>query len=139
MPDEADEPPRSRSAAESSRSIRHASIAALAYGALRALSAFIGGMQQPALALWFFVDFAIAGIALGLLAYFISRRSRIAVALAIAYVAGTQLYVWFGIRSAAGTIVSAIVIGFLLRGAARIFEFHRQRPEGRAAAEPEAS
>jgi hypothetical protein len=66
MPDENDEPPRSRSAVESHKTIRHASIAALAYGALRALSAFIGGMQQPAAALWFFIDFAIAGIVLGL-------------------------------------------------------------------------
>ena len=139
MPDEDDEPPRSRSAAESDRSIRHASIAALAYGAVRALSAFIGGFQQPALALWFFIDFAIAGIALGLLALFISRKSRIAVVLAIAYVAGTQLYVWFGIGSPAGTIISAIVIGFLLRGARRIFKFHRERRDGVAAVEPEAS
>ena len=139
MPDDGDERPRSRSAAEPDRSIRHASIATLAYGALRALSAFIGGFQQPAVALWFFMDFAIAGIVLGLLALFISRRSRIAVVLAIVYVTGTQLYVWFGIRSAAGTIVSAIVIGFLLRGARRIFEFHRHRRDGGAAAEPEPS
>ena len=139
MPDEDDEPPRSGSAAESNRIIRHASIAALAYGALRALSAFIGGMQQPAAALWFFIDFAVAGIALGLLALFISRRSRIAVVLAILYVAGTQLYVWFGIGSPAGTIVSAIVIGFLLRGAGPIFEFHRQRRDRVALTEPEAS
>ena len=137
MADGNDGPPRSRSAAAPDNSIRHASIAALAYGALRALSAFIGGMQQPAFALWFFIDFAVAGIILGLLAYFISRRSRVAVLLAIAYVAGTQLYVWFGIRSAAGTIISALVIGFLLRGARRIFEFHRQRRE--LLAEPEPS
>ena len=139
MLDENDEPARSRSAVESHRTIRHASIAALAYGALRALSAFIGGMQQPPAALWFFIDFAVAGIVLGLLAYFISRRSRIAVVLAIFYVAGTQLYVWFGVGSPAGTIVSAIVIGFLLRGAGRIFEFHRQSRDVTAAAEPEAS
>ena len=137
MADENDEPWRSRSAGNPDTKIRHAAIAALAYGALRALSAFIGGMQQPAAALWFFIDFAVAGIVLGLLAYFIARRSRIAVVLAIAYVTGTQLYVWFGIRSPAGTIVSAIVIGFLLRGAGRIFEFHRQRRE--LLAEPEAS
>ncbi|CAA9251596.1 MAG: hypothetical protein AVDCRST_MAG42-2263 [uncultured Chthoniobacterales bacterium] len=139
MVHENDERPRSRSAAESDTGIRHAAIAALAYGALRALSAFIGGMQQPSAAVWFFIDFAVAGLVLGLLAYFISRRSRIAVVLAIAYVAGTQLYVWFGIRSAAGTIVSAIVIGFLFRGARRIFEYHRQRRDVTAATEPEPS
>ena len=121
MADENDEPARSPSAAESNTRIRQAAIAALAYGALRALSAFIGGMQQPAVALWFFIDFALAGIVLGLLAYFISRRSRVAVVLAITYVAGTQLYVWFGIRSAAGTIVSALAFGFRVRGARPIF------------------
>ena len=139
MADENDERPRSRSAGESDTRIRHAAVAALAYGALRALSAFIGGMQQPSVALWFFIDFAVAGIVLGLLAYFISRRSRIAVVLAIAYVAGTQLYVWFGVGSAAGTIVSAIVIGFLLRGAGRILDFHRRRRDATAVAEPEPS
>lgn len=139
MADENDERARSRSAAESDASIRHASIASLAYGALRALSAFIGGFQQPAAALWFFIDFAIAGIVLGTLALFISRRSRLAVVLAIVYVAATQLYVWFGIRSAAGTIVSAIAIGFLLRGARRIFQFHRHCRDSVAAAEPEPS
>ena len=139
MPDEGDEPPRSRSAAESDRIIRHASIAALAYGVLRVTIAFIGGMQQPAVALWFFIDFAVAGIVLGLLALFISRRSRIAVVLAILYVAGTQLYLWFEFGLAAGTIIPVIVIGFLLRGAGRIFEFHRRRRVGTAAAEPEAS
>jgi uncharacterized membrane protein YczE len=61
------------------------------------------------------------------------------VVLAIVYVAGTQLYVWFGIGSAAGTIVSAIVIGFLLRGARQIFDFHRQRRDVAASAEPEPS
>jgi hypothetical protein len=104
MPDENDEPPRSRSAVESHKTIRHASIAALAYGALRALSAFIGGMQQPAAALWFFIDFAIAGIVLGLLAYFISRRSRTAVVLAIVYGRRNAALVGFG-SIAAGTIV----------------------------------
>ena len=139
MPEANDEPPRSHSAAESNRRIRHAAIAALAYGAVRAVSAFIGGMQQPTAALWFFIDFATAGIVLGVLALFISRRSRIAVVLAILYIAATQLYIWFGIGSPAGTILSAIGISFLLRGARSIFEFHRERRNSVAAAEPEPS
>ena len=127
---EKDERPRSLSVYDySDKSIQHAWIAVLAYAGLRALSAIIGGLQQPAMAVWFVIDFAVVGLVLGLLAFGIYKKSRIAVVLGILYIAGTQLYVWFAMRSATGTVVAVIVTGFLLRGAKRIFEFHRERSE----------
>ncbi|MBA2269844.1 MAG: hypothetical protein H0W20_04495 [Chthoniobacterales bacterium] len=58
--------------------------------------------------------------------------------LAIIYVVVTQLYVWMALRLGTGTFVSIIVTGFLLRGAKRIFERHRERREGEGPAQPEA-
>ena len=140
MADEKDERPRSLSVYDySDKSISHAWIAVLAYAGLRALSAVIGGLQQPHLAAWFVIDFAVVGIVLGLLAIGIYKKSRIAVVLALLYVVVTQFYVWFVIRSATGTFVSIIVTGFLLRGAKRIFEFYRERRRGITAAQAEAS
>jgi hypothetical protein len=128
MADEDDEGPRSHSAYDySDKSIRHAWIAVLAYGGLRSLSAIVGGLQQPAMAVWFVIDFAVVALVLGLLAFGIYRKSRISVVAAIVYVVATQLYVWFAVGSPAGTIIAVIVTGFLLRGAKRIFEFHRER------------
>jgi hypothetical protein len=82
------------------------------------------------MAVWFMIDFAIIGILLGLLAFGIYKKSRIAAVLAIVLIAGTQLYVWVILRSFSGTIVSVIVTGFLLRGTRRIFQEHRERSEG---------
>jgi hypothetical protein len=131
--DGSDDRPRSLSPYDySAKSIRHAWIAVLAYAGLRSLSAIIGGLQQPAMAMWFVVDFAVVAIVLGLLAFGIYKKSRIAVVTAIIYIVATQLYVWFVIGSPAGTIVAVIVTGFLLRGARRIFDFHRERDEAAA-------
>ena len=139
MADENDERPRSLSVYDySDKSIQHAWIATLAYAGLRALSALIGALQQPAMTLWFIIDFAIVGVVLGLLAFFIYKKSRVAVVLAIIYIVGTQFYIWMAVRSTMGTFVSIIVTGFLLRGAKRIFEFHREQHEAIAAREPEA-
>lgn len=63
------------------------------------------------------------------LTFGIYKRSRVAVVLMLAYVIGSQLYVWFVLHSFAGTILSVIVTGFLLRGAVRIFQFHREKDE----------
>ena len=134
-----DDRPRSVSVYDySDKSIQHAWIAVLAYAGLRALSAIIGALQQPSMTVWFVIDFAVVGVVLGLLAFFIYRKSRVAVVLAIVYIVGTQLYIWLALRSGTGTIVSVIVTGFLLRGAKRIFEFHRERSEAIAEAKPEA-
>jgi hypothetical protein len=113
-------------AAPADNSIRAAWIALLAYLTLRLLTAIIGAVQQPALARWFASDFLFALTVLGVLAYAISRGSRVAAVLAIVYVVAMQLYTWFIIGSPAGTIVTIIVIAFLLRGAKRIFEQHRE-------------
>ena len=106
-------------------SIRRAWIAVLAYAGLRALSTIAGMMTQPAIAVWFVVDVLIAVI-LGALAFGIYKKSGVAVVLAIVFIAGTQLYVWIVLGSFSGTIVSVIVTGFLIRGAVRIFEAHRE-------------
>ena len=133
--DENDDRPRSLSVYDySDKSIPHAYIAVLAYAGLRALGAIIGALQQPAMAVWFVIDFAIIAIVLGLLAFGIYRKSRIAAVLAIIYIVGTQFYVWFALGSPSGTIVSVIVAGFLLRGTTRIFQYHREHREELAAA-----
>ena len=134
MADEHDERPRSRSVYDySDKSIQHAGLAVLAYAALRALSAVVGSVQQPAMAVWFGIDLVIVAMVLAVLAFGIHKKSRIAVVMAILYVVGTQLYVWFGLGSPAGTIVAVIVTGVLLRGAKRIFEFHRERRDAATA------
>jgi hypothetical protein len=53
----------------------------------------------------------------GVLAFFIFRRSRFAVVAMPVFVIILQLYTWFVAHSPAGTLVSIIVVGFLLRGA----------------------
>jgi hypothetical protein len=106
-------------------SIRHAWIAVLAYAGLRALGAIAGMVTQPTGALWFIIDFTLIALILGVLAFGIYKKSRVAVLLAILAIAGTQLYVWIVLGSFSGTIVSVIVTGFLLRGAVRIFQEHR--------------
>jgi hypothetical protein len=108
------------------RAIRHAWIALLAYAALRALAAMIGAVQQPEIVTWFVGDFVFTAIVLGLLALGIQRRSRAAAVGAIIYIVAMQLYTWFIIGTAAGTIISVIVIAFLLRGAKRISEIQAE-------------
>ena len=56
------------------------------------------------------------------LAFLIFRRSRFAVVAMLAFVIGLQLVIWFVARSPAGTLVSIVVAGFLLRGCRRIFQ-----------------
>jgi hypothetical protein len=107
------------------KSITHAWTAVLAYVGLRVFGTIIGALQQPAATVWLILDAASIAVILCLLAFGIYKKSRIAVALAILYIVGTQLYVWIVLRSFSGTIVSVIVTGFLLRGAKRIFEHHR--------------
>jgi FtsH-binding integral membrane protein len=65
---------------------------------------------------------AILAATSGVLAFFIFRRSRFAVMAMLVCVMVLQLYTWFVVRSPAGSLVSIIVIGFLLRGARRIFQ-----------------
>lgn len=128
-----DEPKPSLSVYDySDKSIQHAWIAVLAYLGLRVFGTVMGILQQPAATVPLVIDAVFACVVLGLLAFGIYRKSRIAVALALLWVVGTQLYIWIGLRSFSGTIVSIIVTGFLLRGAKRIFEHHRDLQESRA-------
>ncbi len=115
----------------SDKSIQHAWIAVLVYLGLRVFGAVIGAMQQPAMAVPFVIDVVLFAGVLGALAFGIYRKSRIAVVAAIVAIAGTQLYVWLGARSFSGTVVSIIVVGFLLRGANRIFQEHGERNDAR--------
>ena len=110
----------------SDKSIQHAWIAVLAYLGLRLFGTVMGVLQQPAATVPFVVDALINSVILGLLAFGIYRKSRVAIALAIIWIVGAQFYTWIAARSFSGTIVTVIVTGFLLRGAKRIFEHHRE-------------
>lgn len=63
----------------------------------------------------------------GVLAFFIFRRSRFAVVAMLVFVVVLQLYGWFVAHSPSGTILSIVVVGFLLRGARRVFQDHAER------------
>jgi sugar phosphate permease len=58
----------------------------------------------------------------GVLAFGIFRRSRGAIIAMLIFVIMLQLYTWFVARSVAGTLVTIIVVGFLLRGPRRMFQ-----------------
>ena len=62
----------------------------------------------------------------GILAFGIFRRSRIAITAMLIFVIVLQLYTWFIAHSAAGTLVTIIVVAFLLRGARRMFQDHAE-------------
>ncbi len=62
----------------------------------------------------------------GVLAFFIFRRSRVAVLVTIGFVVVPQLYTWFVGFSVAGTLLSVVVVAFLLRGAKRMFQDHAE-------------
>lgn len=136
----------------SDKSVQHAGYAAVAYaivslfsGLLAFLQYFLyhrpgtGGYQgheflsqqylqhtplDTAVAVGFSV--IIAAIS-GVFAFFIFRRSRFAVVAMLVFVVLFQLYTWYVAHSSAGTLVSIIVVGFLLRGARRIFHYHAER------------
>ena len=115
----------------SDKSIQQAWIAVLAYLGLRVFGTVMGILQQPASTVPLVVDGVFDCVVLGALAFGIYRKSRIAVTLALLWVVGIQIYIWIGLRSFSGTVVSVIVTGFLLRGAKRIFEHHRELQESR--------
>jgi hypothetical protein len=63
----------------------------------------------------------------GVCAFFIFRRSRVAVVAMLVFVIVLQLYIWLVAHSLAGTLVSIIVVAFLARGARRMFQDYAQR------------
>jgi ABC-type proline/glycine betaine transport system permease subunit len=107
------------------KSIQHAWIATLGYAAAKIFGTLIAILQGVR-------DLLVIGtvvielMIILFLAFWISRKSRVAAVLMLAYVIGIQLYVWLGMHSFSGTVVSVIVAGFLLRGTKRIFEEHSQ-------------
>ena len=136
----------------SDKSVRHAGYAAIAYAAINLATGVFaliqyyiyhrpgtGGLisrqfanQQylqhtplvTAIALFFSVIIAVVS---GVLAFFIFRQSRFAVIAMLIMVVVLQLFTWFVAHSAAGTLVSLVVGGFLLRGSRRIFQDHAER------------
>jgi predicted branched-subunit amino acid permease len=107
------------------KSIPHAWIATLGYAGAKIFGTLIA-ILQGARDLVLIGTVVIELMVILFLAFWISRKSRVAVVLMLVYVIGLQLYVWFGMHSFSGSIVSVIVAGFLLRGAKRIFEEHNQ-------------
>ena len=61
------------------------------------------------------------------LAFGIFRRSRFAVVAMIGFVVVLQLYTWLVALSIGGSLVSIIVVAFLVRGARRMFQDHAER------------
>jgi ABC-type dipeptide/oligopeptide/nickel transport system permease component len=136
----------------SDKSVQHAGYAALTYAAINLFTdllaliqyyiyhrpgtgGFLGhefATQQylqrtpllTAISLFFSVVIAVIS---GVLAFFIFHHSRFAVVAMIGMVVMLQLFTWFVAHSPAGTLVSIIVAGFLLRGARRIFQDYSER------------
>jgi hypothetical protein len=129
------------------KSVPQAGIAAIVYGVIALAGALLewvqfmlyhtpqrsGGVNQswlteqwlqhtPARTAVALVNGVIIAVISGILAFGIFRRSKIAILLMLLFVIVPQLYTWFVVHSIAGSLVSIVVAGFLLRGAARIFE-----------------
>ena len=112
----------------SDKSIPHAGYAAIAYAVISTLSTGLSWFQAPTTP-WLAVVIValVIGLFFGALAFGIFKKSRVAVLVMLVFVVGLQLYTWFVLRSGAGSVVSVIVTGFLLRGARRIFQDHAER------------
>ena len=136
----------------SDKSVQHAGYAAIAYAVINLFTGLLAWLQyflyhRPGTGGFISHDFVsqqylqhtpfitavalafsaiIAGIS-GVFAFFIFRRSRFAIVAMLIFVAVLQSYAWFIAHSPAGTILSIIVVGFLLRGARRIFQYHAER------------
>src|ERR1700719_2952752 len=136
----------------SDKSVQHAGYAAIAYAAINLFSGVLvwiqyflyhrpgtGGLlnhdfasqqylQHTPLATAVAVAFSIIlAAASGVLAFFIFRRSRFAVVAMLVLVIVLQLYTWFVAHSPAGTLVSIVVVAFLLRGARRMFQDYAEQ------------
>ena len=84
-------------------------------------------LQHTPLATAIAVAFSVMIAAIsGVLALFIFRRSRAAIMAMIGFVVVLQLYTWFVAFSLAGTLLTVIVVAFLLRGAKRMFQDHAE-------------
>ncbi len=112
----------------SDKSIPQAGYAAIAYAVISTLSTGLGWFQDPTTPWLAVVIVALAiGLFFGALAFGIFKKSRVAIVVMLVFVVGLQLFTWFVLHSGAGSVVSVIVTGFLLRGARRIFQDHAER------------
>jgi hypothetical protein len=136
----------------SDKSVQHAGYAALAYAGVSLFGGILGLIQyfiyhRPARPSILPDDFAaqqylqhtplitafivassvsVAAIA-GILAFWIFRRSRFAIVAMIALVALLQLFTWLIAHSPSGSLLSIVVIAFLLRGARRMFQDYAEQ------------
>jgi hypothetical protein len=136
----------------SDKSVQHAGYAAIAYAAINLFSGILALVQyfiyhRPGKGSVLPDDFAsqqylqhtplitevavafsviLAAIS-GVLAFFIFRRNRFAVVAMLVLVVLLQLYTWFVAHSPSGTLVSIIVVAFLLRGARRMFQDYAEQ------------
>jgi hypothetical protein len=136
----------------SDKSVQHAGYAAIAYAAISLFSGVLAWVQyflyhrpgkssvlpdnfaaqqylqhtplSTAVAVAFSVILAAVSAVLG---FFIFRRSRFAVVAMVVLVVLLQLYTWLIAHSASGTLVSIIVVAFLLRGARRMFQDYAEQ------------
>jgi fatty acid desaturase len=136
----------------SDKSVQHAGYAAIVYAAINLFGGVLAWIQyflyhrpgtggvlnrdfasqqylqhtplMTAIAIVFSV--IIAAIA-GVLAFFIFRRSRFAIVAMLVVVIVLQLFTWFVGHSPAGTLVSIVVVAFLLRGARRTFQDYAEQ------------
>src|SRR2546430_1831364 len=126
----------------SDKSVQHAGYAAIVYAAINLFSGVLAWIQyflyhRPGTGGVLNHDFAsqqylqhtplitaltvafsviIAGVS-GVLAFFIFRGSRFAAVAMLVLIVLLQLYTWFVAHSLAGSVVSIVVVAFLLRGA----------------------
>ena len=136
----------------SDKSVQHAGYAAIAYAVINLFSGVLAWIQyflyhRPGTGGSLDRDFAsqqylqhtplmtavaivfsiiIAAIS-SVLAFFIFRRSRFAVVAMLVVVVMLQLFTWFVARSPAGTLVSIVVVAFLLRGSRRMFQDYAEQ------------
>ncbi len=136
----------------SDKSVQHAGYAAIAYAVINLVTGLLAWIQyflyhRPGTGGVLNQDFAseqylqhtplITAIAVGssviiaavsgVFAAGIFRGSRFAVVAMLVLVVVLQLFTWIVARSPAGTLVSIVVAGFLLRGTRRIFQDHAER------------
>ena len=136
----------------SDKSVQHAGYAAIAYAAINLFSGILAlvqyfiyhrpgkgsilpddfaaqqYLQHTALITAVAVAFSVILAAIsGVLAFFIFRRNRFAVVAMLVLVVLLQLYTWFVAHSPSGTLVSIIVVAFLLRGARRMFQDYAEQ------------
>jgi hypothetical protein len=112
----------------SDKSVPQAGYASIVFAVIATLTTGLAWFRAPTTP-WLAVVIValVIGLFFGALAFGIFRKSRVAVVVMLVFVVGLQLYTWFVMRSASGSLLSIVVTGFLLRGARRIFQDYAER------------